>query len=119
MLWRGTMRTCEVLFRNVRELALDSFKAQDVWRLIIDFPFDREGYTPQPPVGANLNDALEHLLAQALAHQFPTHPDFGAAEVRRPSLRRVLDVVQQATQARDGRVEVERSAREEVRRIAV
>src|SRR5690606_21489271 len=46
-------------------------------------------------------------------------PDFGAAEVRRPALRRVLDVVRQATQARDGRVEVERSAREEVRRIAV
>lgn len=236
MLWRGTTRTCEILFRNVRELSLDSFKAQDVWRLIIDFPFDREGYTPkddrarvqefqdsgessnclvwlpafftpramedlgrlvlldhvlsghnlsqygghlsqvereqarvllqnqrdqmrqrlrnymlaaygvstmyreavdsshdldehflslnhtltlQPPVGANLKDALEHLFAQALAHQFPTHPDFGAAEVRRPSLRRVLDVVRQATQARDGRVEVERSAREEVRRIAV
>lgn len=236
MLWRGTMRTCEVLFRNVRELSLDSFKAQDVWRLIIDFPFDRDGYTPkddrarvqefqdsgessnclvwlpafftpramedlgrlvlldhvlsgnnlsqygghlsqvereqarvllqnqrdqmrqrlrnymlaaygvstmdreavdsshdldehflslnhtltvQPPVGANLKDALEHLFAQALAHQFPAHPDFGAAEVRRPSLRRVLDVVRQATQARDGRVEVERSAHEEVRRIAV
>jgi hypothetical protein len=236
MLWRGTMRTCEILFRNVRELVLDSFRAQDLWRLVIDFPFDREGYTPkddrawvqefqdtgesshglvwlpsfftprtledlgcsvlldhvlsgnnlsqngshlsqiereqarvllqnqrdqmqqrlrnymlaaygvstmyregidtshdldehflslnhtltlQPPVGANLKDALEHLLAQALAHQFPAHPDFGVAEVRRPSLRRVLDVIRHATQTRDGRVEVERSCREEVRRIAV
>ncbi len=235
-LWRGTWRTCELLFRNVRELPLESFNVQgDVWRVVIDFPFDRDGHTPmddraqilkfqgmgvssqclvwlpaffthrtmedlgrlvildyvlsgnnlnqcgshlsqlereqarillqnqrdqmrqrlrnamlaaygvstmyaeaidtshelgahfyalnptltlQPPVGASLKDALDHLFAQALAHQFPVHPHF-ADEVRRPALRHVWEVVQQATQARDGRVEVERSQRDEVRRIAV
>jgi hypothetical protein len=74
--------------------------------------------TPQPPVGASLKDALQHLLAQALTHQFPAHPHFDE-EVKRPALRRVFDVVRRATQVRDGRVEVERPYREEVRRIAV
>jgi hypothetical protein len=74
--------------------------------------------TLQPPVGATFKDALEHLFGQALTHQFPAHPPF-EVEVRRPGLRRVLEVMQQATQARDGRVEVERSQRDEVRRIAV
>jgi hypothetical protein len=234
-LWRGTWRTCEVLFRNVRELPLESLKAQDVWRMVIDYPFDQEGRTPrddrakvldfqatgessnslvwlpcflsrktledlgrlvlldhilsgnnlnqyaghlsqvdreqarvllqnqrdqmrqrmrnamlaaygistmhldaidtshdleehfislnpaltlQPPVGATLGDALDHLFAQALAQQFPAHPAF-EMEIKPASLRRVRDVVRQATQSRDGRVEVERPFRDEVRRIAV
>jgi hypothetical protein len=236
LLWRGTWRTCEILFRNVRELSLDSLRAQEgVWRMVIDFPFDREGHTPaddraklqefeatgeasnclvwlpsfltprgmedlgrlvlldhvlsghnlnqygshlsqlereqartllqnqrdqmrqrirntllaaygissmhsdaidtshdldqhfvslhpaltlQPPVGATFKDALDHLFAQALAHQFPAHPRFDV-EVKRGALRHVLEVLQQATQVPDGRVEVERSQRDEVRRIAV
>jgi hypothetical protein len=234
-LWRGTWRTCEILFQNVRELPLDSLRAQDPWRMVIDYPFDREGYTPrddraqvlefqatgessnslvwlpcffsrktledlgrlvlldhilsgqnlnqygghlsqadreqarvllnnqrdqmrqrmrnamlaaygistmhldaidtshdleehfvslnpalslQPPVGATLKDALDHLFAQALAQQFPAHPPFDM-EVKPASLRRVRDIVRQATQTRDGRVEVERPYRDEVRRIAV
>lgn len=233
--WRGNIRACEILFQNVRELSLESLKAQDPWRIVIDYPFDRKGYTPrddrvkvqefqatressnclvwlpcfflpktledlgrlvlldyvlsgnnlnqcgghlsqvdreqarvllqnqrdqmrqrmrnamlaaygistmqldavdtshdledrfiplnpaltlQPPVGATLREALDHLFSQALAEQFPAHPQFGV-EVKRPSLRRVLVVVRRATQARDGRVEVERSQRDEVRLIAV
>jgi hypothetical protein len=233
--WRGSIRTCEILFQNVRELSLESLKAQDPWRIVIDYPFDREDRTPkddrakvqefqatgessnclvwlpcffsrktledlgrlvlldyvlsgnnlnqcgghlsqvdreqvrvllqnqrdqmrqrmrnamlaaygistmhldaidtshdledhflsinpaltlQAPVGATLKDAMDHLFSQALAQQFPAHPQFGI-EVKRPSLRRVLDIVRRATQARDGRVEVERSQRDEVRLIAV
>ena len=74
--------------------------------------------TLQPPVGASLKEALNHLCGQALAHQFPAHPQF-VEEVRRPALRRLLELVRQATRARDGRVEVERPYRDEVRRIAV
>lgn len=236
MLWRGTWRTCEVLFNNVRELPSESLMAQDgLWRIVIDFPFDREGYTPndaraqvegfvekgqpsnclvwlaaffapramedlgrlvlldhvlsgnnlqqcgshlsqlereqarillqnqqgqmrqrirtymlaaygistqereaidtshdldehffslnpaltlEPPVGAGFKDALEHLFSQALAHQFPAHPPFGG-EVRPAELRHVLEIIQRAAQVRDGRVEVERPLRDEVRRIAV
>ena len=236
LIWRGTKRSCELLFRNVRELPIDSLKAQDkFWRVVIDFPFDKPGFSPkddlarvqefqatgdvadtlvwlpsfltlrsvedlgrlvlldqvlsgnrlneygghlsqaereqarvllvnqrdqmrqrvknhllaaygiskiddkaidtsheldehflslnphlklQPPVGAGFKDCLEHLFAQALEHQYPDHPRF-EGEVRRAGLRRVLEVVRQAAQIKDRRVEVERSFREEVRRIAV
>ncbi len=236
VVWRGTKRTCELLFRNVRELPIDSLKAQDdIWRIVIDFPFDQPGFSPkddlarvqefqatgdaadtlvwlpsfltpkavedlgrlvlldqvlsgnrlneygghlsqtereqarvllvnqrdqmrqrvknhllaaygiskideksidtshdldehflslnphlkvQPPVGAGFKDCLEHLYAQALEHQYPDHPRF-EGEVKRAGLRRVLDVVRQAAQIKDGRVEVEKPLREEVRRIAV
>jgi hypothetical protein len=236
VLWRGSRRTCEILFGNVRELSLESLRAQEgFWRIIIDFPFDRENYTPsddraqlqefqdtgqssnclvwlaaffspkamedlgrlvildhilsgnnlqqygghlsqiereqarillqnqqgqmrqrirnymlaaygvsamdreaidtshsldeqfislnpaltqQPPVGASLKDELDQLFSQALAYQFPAHPHF-EGEVRRNALDRVRDVIERATQARDGRVEVERGLRDEVRRIAV
>jgi hypothetical protein len=235
-LWYGTRRICEILFGNVRELPLDSLRAQEgLWRIVIDFPFDREEYTPkdhraklqefedtgqfsnclvclpsfftpramedldrlvlldhvlsgnnldqygshlsqiereqarillqnqqgqmrqrirnymlaaygistmdreaidsshdldehfvslnptltlQPPVGASFKDALEHLSFQALAHQFPAHPHF-EGEVKPAALKRVLGVIQRATQVRDGRVEVERPLRDEVRRIAM
>jgi hypothetical protein len=53
-----------------------------------------------------------------LAQQFPAHPPFDI-EVKPGSLRRVRDVIRLATQTRDGRVEVERPFRDEVRRIAV
>ena len=74
--------------------------------------------TLQPPVGATLKNALDHLFSQALAQQFPAHPAFDL-EVKPGALRRVRDVVRQATQTRDGRVEVERPYRDEVRLIAV
>lgn len=48
VVWRGTKRTCELLFRNVRELPVDSLKAQDgIWRIVIDFPFDQAGFSPK------------------------------------------------------------------------
>ncbi|MGR9107058.1 MAG: phage resistance protein [Gammaproteobacteria bacterium] len=236
VLWRGTKRSCELLFRNVRELPIDNFKARDgIWRIMIDYPFDQPGYTPrddlakvqefqasgdaadtlvwlpsfltpkavedlgrlvlldqvlsgnrlneygghlsqtereqarvllvnqrdqmrqrvrnhllaaygisridetaidnshglddhflslnphlklQPPVGAGFKDCLEHLFEQALEHEYPDHPRF-EGEVKRAGLRRVLEVVRQAAQTKDGRVEVEKSFREEVRRISV
>lgn len=61
---------------------------------------------------------LDHLFSQALAQQFPAHPAFDM-EIKPAALRRVRDVIRQATQTRDGRVEVERPYRDEVRRIAV
>ena len=50
--------------------------------------------------GATLKDALEHLLGQALAHEFPAHPEF-EREVRPADLRIVFEVARQA--AGDGR----------------
>lgn len=45
-LWRNTRRSADVLFGNVREMALESLtqKGED-WKIVIDFPFDQEGYS--------------------------------------------------------------------------
>ena len=45
-LWRGSKRSCDVLFTNVRTLPDESLRSSDDWKLIIDFPFDTEGHSP-------------------------------------------------------------------------
>jgi hypothetical protein len=40
-------------------------------------------FTPRPPARADLRAALEHLLDQMCASQYPAHPDVGA-EITRP-----------------------------------
>lgn len=46
--WKNTDRSCIVLFKNVRELSMSSFKNDDDrWKLIIDFPFDQSGHGPR------------------------------------------------------------------------
>ena len=64
----------------------------------------------QRPVGANLGEALEHLLDQALSHQFPKHPKFGQEIKFGKDLRQVLEVCQEAARTPDGRVFVEDKA---------
>src|SRR5206468_8685185 len=65
----------------------------------------------QRPVGANLGEALEHLLDQALSHQYPKHPKFGQEIKRGKDLRQVLEVCQEAARTRpDRRVFVEDKA---------
>ena len=68
----------------------------------------------QPAVGANLQEAFDHLLDQALKHQFPAHPQFEKeTKLNIPALKRVYEVVLRATQAVDGRVIVEQPLRKE------
>lgn len=46
--WRATERTTEILLSNVREQKSDLFLHRDnAWRVIIDYPFDDEGYGPK------------------------------------------------------------------------
>jgi len=61
----------------------------------------------QRPVGATLGEAMEHLLDQALAHQYPKHPKFGQEVKMGKDLRQVLEVCQEAARTQDGRVFVE------------
>ena len=229
LVWRGSRRSCDLLFTNVRTLPDESLRSTDDWKLIIDFPFDTEGHSPvedldrldkfreknerqrtlvwmpsffstrtqgelaklvvidrlllsnnleqhakhlsmqdretarlllknqqsalaqrlmqaveaayairseptpgtldasydlseshfqslfptlvlQRPVGANLGEALEHLLDQALSHQFPKHPKFGQEVKLGKDLRQVLEVCQEAARTPDGRVFVEDKA---------
>ncbi|MCI0393078.1 MAG: phage resistance protein [Acidobacteria bacterium] len=71
------------------------------------------------PVGANLRESFEHLLHQALKFQFPAHPQFDPeVRINTPMLRRVFTVIEQATQAEDGRVAVDQQVRKEMRLVA-
>lgn len=224
--WRGTKRSCDLLFTNVRTLPDESLRSKEDWQVIIDFPFDTEGHSPvedverlekfrekreaqrslvwlpaffstrtqaelrrlviidrlllgnnldqhsehlslqdrqtarlllqnqqsalsqrimhaieaayairteptpgtldtaydlsdshfqslyptlvlQKPVGTNLGEAMEHLLDQALSHQFPKHPKFLQDVKSGKELRQVLEVCQEAARTPDGRVFVE------------
>ncbi|MGF1529263.1 MAG: phage resistance protein, partial [Candidatus Competibacterales bacterium] len=46
--WRGTARSVDVVFQNVREIQDDSIYEPrgDHWKIIIDFPFDSDTYSP-------------------------------------------------------------------------
>jgi hypothetical protein len=63
--------------------------------------------TLQRPVGATLGDAMEHLLDQALAHQFPKHPKFAQEIKVNKDLKDSLAVCQEAAHTQDGRIYVE------------
>jgi hypothetical protein len=72
----------------------------------------------QPPVGANLRDALDHLVRQALDVQFPKHPDFGPeADIRPATLKRVWTEVQAALQEENWRKRVDQPHRRAVRQV--
>ena len=234
VVWRGTRRTCEILFRNVREISASELRnAGRSWQIVIDWPFDEPPHTPaddnaqiqnfndtqeptdtlvwlpsfftlaaqrdlgrlvlldqvltgnrlnecgahlsqtdraqarvllvnqrdqmrarirnylltaygisradvgaidqsheleeqfvslnqqcklRPPVAAGFRQALDDIFSQALAAQYPDHPEFGV-EVKRPALRRVREVVERAVADPEERVEVARNVREEVRSI--
>ena len=76
-----------------------------------------DGFDPQPPVAANLGSAMNRLLDQALASEFPGAPDF-EAEIKTSNLKKVYAVVSEATQSPDGRVAVEKTIRPLIRHIA-
>ena len=47
LLWRGTRRTCEILFRNVREMSASELRNPGrSWQIVIDWPFDEPQHTP-------------------------------------------------------------------------
>jgi hypothetical protein len=54
-----------------------------------------EGFAVQRPVGASLGAGFEHLLGQALAHEFPSHPVLG----REPSPRLLTTVLEKLSAA--------------------
>lgn len=77
------------------------------------------GFAPRPPVGGNFRACAVGLLDQALRFQYPQHPDFGADEVRPAALKRVLQNVLAAAADPDRRAAIDRTQRDEMRRIAV
>lgn len=69
------------------------------------------------PVGANLLENFEHLVAQCLAHQFPANPDFEVA-IKPIHLKKVLDLCVESIQAENHRLVVDKSLRPTMRQIA-
>ena len=76
------------------------------------------GFELQPPTAATLAGGLQHLLEQALTHDFPAAPDFGTDVSKVSSLNKVYDYIAQTVQTPDGRLEIERTARPLMRQIA-
>ncbi len=76
-------------------------------------------FTPQPPIGASLRAAFEHLLGQLLTSQYPAHPEFAVEADKIGVLRRVHEGVASALQDPEGRVPIERSRRAEMLGVAV
>ena len=52
--WRGTTRTGQVVFGNVRTMSPDHLRCGDDedWRLVIDYPFDDGQYSPNDDLAA-------------------------------------------------------------------
>lgn len=77
----------------------------------------RNGFDPQPPVAANLSDAMVHLLDQALTCEFPGAPIFGE-EMKSTNLKKVQAVVEEAIASPDERALVDKPLRSLVRGLA-
>jgi len=74
-------------------------------------------FTPQLPVGSNLQAAFEHLLDQALAFQYPDHPQF-ETELKQADLAKVMEQLRRAVHATNGRIDVDSPLRSLMRSIA-
>ncbi|GAA0986583.1 hypothetical protein GCM10009555_064310 [Acrocarpospora macrocephala] len=80
------------------------------------------GLRPRLASGAALSEAMRSLADQMLTVQYPAHPDFDpdriGTTVRLADARLVLDYVRQATEKPSDPVEVDKSHRATMRRIA-
>jgi len=77
-----------------------------------------EGFEPRPPVGADLRQALDHLLDQWLAHRYPAHPRFDVERLDKRDLRKVHAELRRAVDTPDGRLAVDRALRALMKAVA-
>lgn len=70
------------------------------------FPSLKAGLDIAPPTRANLRDALDQVLDQALRFTYPGAPDLGETEVRPADVRKVADLCATAVVETDGRLMV-------------
>lgn len=75
------------------------------------------GFSPRLPQGATMARAFEQLLGQALAFQYPDHPEFDA-EVRTNDLGKVFTELRRAIHAEHGRIDVDTPLRPLMRQLA-
>ena len=75
------------------------------------------GFTARLPQGATMEKAFAQLLGQALAFQYPDHPEFDG-EVRLSDLGKVFGELRRAMHAENGRIDVDSPLRPLMRQIA-
>ncbi|MCG7935437.1 MAG: phage resistance protein [Candidatus Thiodiazotropha taylori] len=75
------------------------------------------GFTPKLPQGATMEKAFAQLIGQALAFQYPDHPEFDG-EVRINDLGKVFTELRRAMPAENGRIDVDSPLRPLMRQIA-
>lgn len=76
-------------------------------------------FKPRPPVAANLKAALEDLLAQALAHDFPGHPVFTVESRITPGhLQSIWNELSRLPEDGAERLEIDKGLRHRFRDIA-
>ncbi|WP_245713296.1 DUF6079 family protein [Nocardia rhamnosiphila] len=77
------------------------------------------GFAVQPPIGHDLGEAANRLIDDAFAALYPDHPEFTPADqlITRRQLNTALARLREAQALADGRIALERSERDIVRRI--
>ncbi len=87
MIWRGSRHTCELVFRNVREMRLEDLRnTEAVWQIVIDWPFDDPQHSPRD----DLAKIQEFRDAHGGADTLVWLPSFLNASARRELGRLVL-----------------------------
>lgn len=79
-----------------------------------------DGLTLKPPIAPNLKQGFHDIFSQALAYQFPAHPEFDSEVKLTPqNLNKVYEEVKRALQSEDGRrIDVDKEKRKDIRAIA-
>lgn len=66
--WRGSRREIEIVFGNVREQSVETFKGRPgIWRVLVDFPFDEPPHTPADDVAKIDSFLNDNLTGQTIA----------------------------------------------------
>ncbi|OLL18356.1 MULTISPECIES: DUF6079 family protein [unclassified Rhodococcus (in: high G+C Gram-positive bacteria)] len=77
------------------------------------------GFAVQPPIGNDLAEAANRLIADAFAALYPDHPEFTPSDllITRRQLNTTLTRLREAQAVVDGRIPLDRGERDSVRRI--
>lgn len=65
--WKGTDRECDVVFGNLRELPDETIRSDgEVWKLLIDYPFDTAGHHVRDDIARMEKFQTEHSSTRTI-----------------------------------------------------
>jgi hypothetical protein len=98
----------------------DALDPQDNLELSEQFCSLKPDFDLRPPVGADLKQALDHILDQMFSYQYPGHPKFeDDIRLTPKSLGKIYHVIEKAIQSKDDRTSVEKNLRKEFRKLVI